>query len=460
MSRRLAVALGATIVMVSLFMVNTHVRGDGNGYFAWLASPIVDGDLDFRNQYRHANAIFADAYLDASGAARPGSVTPTGHVEDQWAVGAAVLWAPWFLAAHAIVTVTGADPQDGYAPLYRRFCAIGSMVYGFCALGLSVRAARRLGISQAAAWGAAAAVWGASSLLVYAYLLPFHVHVLAAFTVALFLWYWIECYAAFGLRQWAVWGALAGLMGMTYYVDSVFACLVVSVAFPQARAGMWRRAGLGLTVFAICALLMASPQWVGKWLLYGSPFTTGYRDHFLSHGLQLWRTALSTNHGVILWTPIVGIGLAGCIRLARQRQEAAWLVLAATVFYVVIASYDTWHGLSSFGNRFFVSLTLPVVIGVACLLDAARRRTVVARILTVAALAGLVVWNAGLAFQWASKMIPNRGAVDVRTVVSQQWAVPGRVRVLAWRYVNDRDALARDIERQDRQEWDAFNRLR
>jgi len=112
-------------LLASVLVVNPYVRGDGNGYYAWLASPIVDRDLDFRNQYRHADPLFRDYVIDADGQTQPGQATPTGHVINQWSIGPAVLWAPWFLAAHAVVSLTGADPQDGYAPIYLRAVAGG-----------------------------------------------------------------------------------------------------------------------------------------------------------------------------------------------------------------------------------------------------------------------------------------------------------------------------------------------
>jgi hypothetical protein len=116
------------VLLASVAAANTHVRGDGNGYYAWLASSVIDRDLDFRNQYRHADPLFRDHHIDANGQAQPDLRTATGHVGDQWAVGPAVLWAPWFLAAHAVVKAGGMDPQDGYAPIYRRAVATGAGV--------------------------------------------------------------------------------------------------------------------------------------------------------------------------------------------------------------------------------------------------------------------------------------------------------------------------------------------
>lgn len=460
MTRRAATALAAVALLAVLPFVNTHVRGDGNGYFAWIASPIVDGDLDFRNQYAHANALFADRYFEASGAPRAELITPTGRLDNQWATGPAVLWAPWFLAAHAIVRLTGASTDDGFAPAYRHACAIGTLCYAAWALWLSALSARRFGVSAPVAAAAALTVFGASSLLVYTFLLPFHVHALAAFTVALFFWYRITRGADLTPLQWALWGAIAGLMCMTYYVDAVFALVAVSSAADVARRRGAGAAVAGLGIFAGAALLAALPLWLGKAVVYGSPFVTGYQDEFFWWAPRVWQTAFSTEHGVILWTPVVAVGLVGCALVARRRQDMAWMLASAAIFYVVIASYSSWHGLSSFGNRFFVSWTPLLVIGVGVIGQWLWQRGLMWRTAAVVCAGALMLWNAGLALQWATKMIPSRGPVDMRVVVAQQRAVPGRVGDLLRRYVTDRANLAAEIEEQDRREWHEYRQKR
>jgi len=152
--------------------------------------------------------------------------------------------------------------------------------------------------------------------------------------------------------------------------------------------------------------------------------------------------------------------LLGCALVARYRRDVAWSLAAAAVFYVVIASFDNWHGLSSFGNRFFVSWTVLLVMGVSVMYQRVSHRGAVTRSLVAVCGLALMAWNAGLAFQWASKMVPSRGPVDMATVVAQQWTVPHRALVMARRYVTDRAALAREIEEQDQREWDAYRRNR
>lgn len=445
-------------LLASVLVVNAHVRGDGNGYFAWLASAVVDHDLDFTNQYRHADPLFRNYVVDANGQARPEQLTQTKHLINQWAVGPAVLWSPWFMAAHAYVVATGTDPQDGYAPVYLRAVAAGTIVYAFLALLLGIDAAGRFGISVNAARAAAVLVLAATSLLMYVYMLPFHVHTAAAFTSALFLWYWISRDGSFTRANWIVWGACYGLMGMTYQVDAVLGVVALHAAlrsWPERRG----RLIIDLLAFAAAAVVVAIPHWIGKGIVYGSPWATGYRDEFFWWSPRLLQTLFSTNHGAILWTPLLAVGLIG-LWLLRRDSRIAWIGAATVIFYLTIASYQNWHGLSSFGNRFFISLSLPLLVGVAAAADRVMRegRAGVVAMATVGAV--LIAWNGGLAFQWLAKMIPNRGPVNVGLVITQQTQVPRLMTTYGLRYFTDRANLIAEIERRDQLEQSRYFNFR
>lgn len=435
--------------LMSCLVVNPYVRGDGNGYYAWLASAVIDHDVDFRNQYRHADPLFAAAYFDENGDVRPEKTTATGHVSNQWSVGPAVLWAPWFLVAHVVVTVVGVDPADGFASWYRQCCAVGSLFYAVMALAIGVRLARSYGAMARASQVAAVAVMLGTSLFVYAYMLPFHVHAMAAFTVACFLWYWHATPAFVTYRQWAIWGALGGLMTMTYHVNALFGFVVLSAALERWRAGERGRIAVCGLIFAVAAIVVCLPQLIGKTIVYGHPLVTGYQDEFFWWSPRLLATAFSTEHGLLLWTPLIVVALAGCVIAAQKARTMQWMLAAASLFYVVIASYQNWHGLSSFGNRFFVSLTVPFVIGIAVVAERAyhlgRRRSAAFNALLML----LVCWNLGLAFQWGTKMIPSRGPVSPSRMAMQQLDVPSRIITTMRHYLGSRDAFVADIERKD-----------
>lgn len=451
----------AGLFAVSLPFVNPYVRGDGNGYYAYLPSVVIDGDLDLENQFRRGDPLFRELYFDERGVVRPSMLSSTGRVLNQWAVGPALLWLPFFLAAHAVVGLTHlvswGVAADGYAAPYRWFCAIGTALYGWLAVLMGYGLASRLSGPRAALVGALV-VWWASSLPVYMYFLPFHVHALAAFAVALFLWYWLRAeFFGWAPVRWAVWGAAAGLMIEVYYLNALVGLVALVELARRARPGeagsAWVRArAAGAFAGGLFAAML--PHVVVKTILHGSPVLTGYRDQFFWTTPRLWQVGFAAEHGLFVWTPIVLIALAGLGLLARRdsRRFGAVLVVFA-VFYYAVASYQNWHGQSSFGNRFFVSLTAVFVLGAAAVLarlDAGfAARPLVPRVARVVAIL-LVLWNVGFIFQWGTDIVPNRGPVEFATVARNQvQVVPFRLVGFAWRYLVDRAGVTADVERRD-----------
>jgi hypothetical protein len=450
------------IVVLSMAAVNPYVRGDGNGYYAWLVSVVIDHDLDFRNQYARADPLFRDAFLDPDGQPWPDQRTSTGHVRNQWSVGPALLWAPAFLVAHAGVTLARAAGSrlsaDGYAWPYRWACAMSTALYGWVGLLLARRIAIRLGAGARTATLATIGVWLATPLVVYQYFLPFHVHALAAFSVALFLWCGLTRPLT-TVSAWAVWGLTAGLMTTVYPLNAVLLIVVPFALWDLSRAPVVpdvprARVISAMIVFALAAACVLVPQMAAKAWVYGSPFTIGYQDQFFWLDPRLRDTLFSSRHGLFLWTPLTLVAVVGLVLVARRRRQARPILLASLVFFYIVASYQNWHGESSFGNRFFVSLTAPMVIGVCGSIAWVTRSHRVTMSAAVAGLAVLSLWNAGLAFQWGTKLVPSRDAVDMRRVAAQQFTVvPIEIGGFLRRYFTARTALTAGIEQEDIREW-------
>lgn len=441
----------AALFALSLLFVNPYLRGDGNGYYAWLRSPLIDGDVDFGNEYLHADPAFRAGFVDEAGRPTREMTTPLGKVENQWSIGPALLWLPFFAVAH-VIALAGAAAPDGYAPIYLWLVAIGTAIYGFLALVLGASLARALGAGRWAV-AAAAAVLGASSLPVYMYLLPFHVHALAAFACALYFWWGLARLEGWRPRDWAIWGACAGLMAAVYFIHGLFLAVA---AWRLLAPGAPRAKGTAAAAFVLGAAPFAALHLWSRLALYGS-VTTGYRDEFFFLSPRLLATAFSPEHGLFLWTPVLLIALAGLAALARRDPRARVLLAAWALLFYVIASYQNWHGQSSFGNRFFVSLTPAFVVGIAASLAWLETR---ARLLPAALVALLCLWNAGFVFQWGLNIVPSRGPVDFREVARNQvTVVPSRIGSTTMRYFTGRRGFTREIEEGDARERDGY-RLR
>jgi hypothetical protein len=456
---------GETILVAAMVatlpFVNPYLRGEGNGTYAYVRSLILDGDLRFDNEYRRGDPAFvSQSFRKADAQPWPPMEMPGGYLRNQWSVGPSLLWLPSFLQAHVTVGVMrllGRDETaDGYSLPYRLACALATAGYAFLGLFLACRTAERF-TARTPAILATVALWLASSLPVYVYFLPFYSHALASFAVSVFLWYWLTRRPLDRPRQWMAWGLVGGLVWQMEPLAGLVLVAAVMEWLSSLRATTFPRAAASGTAFGAAALLAATPQLVIKSILHGSALRTGTLNRYFWDAPRLADVGFATEHGLFLWTPVLLVSLIGLLMLCRRAPVAGLGLLAAFVCtYYVVACYEAWHGISSFGNRFFVSLTPAFVIGAAVALDAAH--TLLVRRLPgkavwpalAAPVALLAAWNTGLVFQWGTNMIPRQGPADFAVVARNQvTAVPGRIAGMALRYVASRQRAVRDQERKD-----------
>jgi len=456
------------LFVFTLPLINPWVRGDGIGYYAYARALLIDHNLRFEKDWQAGNPGFVMSRVDEGGKVKAGQYTSTGYLNNHFAVGPAMLWAPFLAAVH--VTVLGLDavgahiPADGFSRPYRVAMALATAFYGFLGLCLAFRLAREY-FDQRWAFLGTVGIWFGSSLPVYMYFNPSWSHAHSAFAVALFLWCWHRTRERRTLGQWALLGALAGLMVDVYYPNGVFILVPLLESLrgcgrawraPDPSGGTLRGWLVGDAVFTAAFLAALVPTFTTRWIIFGSPFRFGAYTEMQwnwKHPM-LWNVLFSSNHGLLTWTPILIPAVLGLLLLRhRDRAFFGYLLACFLAFTYVIASYSLWHGISSYGNRFFVSLTPVFILGLtACWAGLAQVFRGAGRAFAVGSLATgcFILWNMGLMFQWGTHMIPVRGAIDCRQMVYNQVAVvPGRVLRTAKTYLVARGALMGDIERED-----------
>jgi hypothetical protein len=377
------------------------------------------------------------------------------------------LWFPFLLTAHLAVKTSDALgahlPPDGFSWPYSTAIACGTAFYGVLGLWLSFRIAKKF-FPERWAFLATLGIWFASSLPVYLYFNPSWSHAQSAFMVALFVWYWLRTQDERTSFQWILLGLIGGLMMDVYYPNAI---LLILPGMESLRA-YWShfqessatRNSLAFVLardalFAAALILALSPTFLSRWIVYGSVLESGYipvRDwHWTSP--VVGSVLFSSDHGLFSWTPVLALA---CVGLVFFWLREAWfggnLLLVFIVFCYFIASYPDWDGISSFGNRFFVSLTVLFVVGLAAFFDwlarvwPARRIAVFASATT----ALLILWNLGLIFQWGTHLIPARGRILWRDAAYNEVVV---VPVLATRtlknYLTGRSQLMHRIEQED-----------
>ena len=461
-------ALLLLIFLLTLPLVNPWVRGDGVGYYAYIRAILVEHKLDFANDWRVANESFTMGRVRGNGEIDSTQFTATGHLDNHFAVGASILWAPFLVPVHLTMEALqkfGMNVRpDGFSRPYIIAMALGTALYGFLGLWFSFRLACRY-TEQNWALLATLGVWWASSLPVYMYFNPSWSHAHSAFVVGLFLWYWNETREGRALRQWMILGLISGLMLDVYYAN--IAILMVplleslrkycrSLLRPEPDWQSLRRLISGNFAYCFAAVIAFMPSLVTRYIVYGHPLKFGYS----AMGMWQWRTPhlggvlFSSSHGLLVWTPIVILSVVGLFMLFRhERDLAAHLIAASICFYYLIASAAFWDGLSSFGNRYFISLTPIFVLGLAVLLaDFARFLNNSKRAMAIATVGttAFIIWNLGFIFQWGTHLVPARGPISWRQMAYNQVAVVPSHALLDLRaYFGNRRGMMRNIEVED-----------
>ena len=342
-------------------------------------------------------------------------------------------------------------------------------LYGFLGVLLAVRIARHY-VDERWAVLAAISIWWASSLPVYMYFNPSWSHAHSAFAVALFLWYWHETRGSRSTLQWCVLGAIAGLMLNVYYANAMMLVVLAAEAAHEYRAALLDSArssqsttqGIATrmlfvrhTLFCVVVAACLLPTFVTRYVVYGNPFESGY----ISLRDWAWRSPyflavlFSSNHGLFVWTPVILLAVAGlCVFWWREPGLGTAFFAAALAFYIFIACYPDWAGISSYGNRFFVSLTALFIVGLSVLLDrvAALFRSQPALATASAVLACLILWNMAFMFQWGTHLVPARGPISWNEMIHNQFfVVPSEISAKVQNYVFHRANLMRQIEERD-----------
>ena len=455
------------LFLFSLPLLNPWVHGDGVGYYAFARAPLIEHSLDFKHDYQYANSSFRDARLDETGLPKAEFRTSTGHLDNHFTVGPAILWSPFLLIAHAGVLLARAfgseAAADGFSAPYRIAMAFGTALYGFLGIVLAARIARQYVDARWATF-AAVSVWWASSLPVYMYFNPSWSHAHSAFTVALFLWYWHESRQNRSISQWIALAAIAGLMLNVYYANVTVLVVLLVEGATQYRAALRNPSTsqqaqtllAGHILFAMVVFVCLLPTFVTRYIIYGKPLESGYIP------LREWawtspnflQVLFSADHGLLVWTPLLLVSIVGVLIFWHRNPQVGSAFLAAMLaFYVLIACYPDWDGISSYGNRFFVSLTPVFIVGLAVFLDRIARffhsvRTSTAIISGV--LACFVLWNLAFMFQWGTHLVPARGPISWRQMIGNQFTVvPRQIYGKIGNYIFHRSKLMQQIEERD-----------
>lgn len=399
------------LALAALYLQPQRIASDGVFYYAPLRSVVVDFDLDFENEYRVLGA--EPGYFQR---------TSTGRLPNNWSVGPAILWAPFFLVAHGLALL-GLYRPTGFGYPYFTAVATGTALLGFAGVVLLFRLLRAY-FDEGVALLAALLVWLATFHVWYMVFEPSMSHALAMASVTAFLLYSHE--GLRGTRQFAVMGALGGLVALIRWQNVLY----LPVALVTSYAAHRRPRALELLAGGAAFALAFAPQLFYWRALYGSFFLVPQGGGYLDWSSpEIEGLLFSSRHGLFAWAPVLYLGVAGLAGFLRRAPAFGWaLVVSALAALYVNASVHDWWGGASFGARRFDGALPLLALGLATTLGWLRRQIEGRPLVALAALvAPFVVWNGLLMGVYFEGAIPPDGPASFR-----QAAADGLELVYRW----------------------------
>lgn len=373
-------------------VVGATVGGiDCHGYYAWLRSPLIDGDWDFTNEFQ-----FYQAHWPNSNGPLPR--TPTGRMANQWSVGPAIVWSVAVVPVHFALSVAGADAEEprGYSPPYQLAIGLVTLALSFATLLFAYRIALTFAPPVAAAAAAGMVVLG-TPILAYGTVAGGMAHGPASAALAAYVCVWLRTFGGARFARWLGVGLLLGFACLMRWQLATFAVLpALEAAWLARRDRRLTRPPALLSCAALGSLIGFVPQMVAWSAVYGRPLVNPHSTRAAWLDPSFWPVLFSPDRSLFYWTPVALLGVLGlCFACRRGQSRSAparmLLVAAAIQVYAIAAIYDRGIFLgASFGFRLLTETCVVLVVGLAAVfrLAGAGRTTFVA-----AACGAAVCWN-------------------------------------------------------------------
>jgi len=398
---------------------------DGQYYYVFVRSALLDGDLDFENEF--SSLVTFPEYIAGWESRR----SETGLIGNPYPIGYALLSVPFFGLAHGVThlhnaLLTTAWPPNGYSAAYQFLVPLGHWAYACLGMVFVYLICRRF-YGQRTALAATVVAWLGTAAIFYVVVGTYTSHPASLMTISAFILVVVHARASGSVVHWAAAGALGGLAALVRYQNGAFLIVPAVILLPSTARLLARRdwACLGRVVFnglmvMLCFALVFSPQLVVWQILFGRVRGLGYNEQSIDwlHP-TVWETIFSPSRGLIFWTPAVVVAFLAVPFFLRGHRGwlATGLVLGFVVQAYINCGWTGWGG-RIFGARAFTNSTYLYALGFCAAAEALRR---IARRFAPALFALLIAWNVLWQTQYAVGLIPHTTDSPLRTCVANQW---------------------------------------
>lgn len=313
--------------MTHAMYLKKTVYGDGVFYFSWLHSIVVDGDIDFRDEYK------------ILGLSQPS--LPSGLPGNKYSVGPPILWATNFIWLHTLLG------GDGFGFPYQFVVGLTSGFFALTGLILTFRLLTQFFSSKVSIL-ATLGVAFATNLFFYGSLDTVNSHSASFFASILFLNFLFS-----KSKNWFLIGFSLGLVGLMRTQDLIY--MLALIPFFKT---------MNKIKFLVGLFIGFSPQLLAWQALYGKFWISPYISNIEGFNLlqpRVFGVLFSVQNGLFLWTPVTLIGLVGLFFSKLNK----WLKIIPVLAIYIVSTWSTWWQGASYSGRMFVSILPLFALGLA-----------------------------------------------------------------------------------------------
>jgi hypothetical protein len=414
------------IILFLIFCYIFHINGgahfsiDDKKYYSYVKSLLIDGDLDFQNEYQELQVQDSYHLNFRTKAGRPPNVYPPGSM---------VLWLPFFILIHLLLKIIAHFDlgllTNGIIQPYRNAVGLATIFYACLAFSIIYRMLKDY-VKKYVAIISVLLIILSTFLIYYIIFTPLMSTVCEAFVATLFTFLWLKQRKKESIFLNFILGFVGGLLIFIRLTFIVFLFLPLidiiknfimsknkkNFAAIKSNCWLWLSLLGGIVLGAIPLLLVWKAVY-GEWLVSFSRYFPWLTSPFILQVLFSWR------HGLISWSPVILFSLLGLIVLIIKQKDIGFAFI--TIFLLILyinSSTTAWHGDGAFGARRFSCLIFLFAFGLAFFFDFiinAAGKKVFCSILVLICL--LIPWNLLLLYQFEENVIIRSAAVSPATML-------------------------------------------
>ena len=324
------------------------IEHDIHHYYAYLPALFIYDDIKLeKSDYRYGENRYYFWY----------TVTDAGGKVIKMSTGTAILYAPFFFAAH-IYAICSGYPATGFSEPYKLFLLISSIFYLIIGLDFLRKILLYFSLSHKVVAITILLVGAGTNLLCYASQSAPMSHVYSFCLVAMFIYFTIKWHEGRSIKNTLAVGFLFGLISLirpSNIVIFLFFLLydVGSIPDLKRKIKLFKKSLHLFILIFFTFFLVWVPQFIYWKTVTGDFLFYSYTDeHFFFNDPKIIEGLFSFRKGWLIYTPIMIFSLIGIFLKndTLQKLRPAILTFFLINIYIIFSWWCWWYG-GTFGQR-------------------------------------------------------------------------------------------------------------